>query len=194
MNSKGTFSVLIVSAAAKFNQVLTEIMLPDEYDAQIAGNVGEGRRLLLERDFDIVVVNTPLPDEFGVNFAIDTADSSGSGVLLCVNAEFYEEVSSKSEDYGVLTISKPTSRAVVKQSLQLIKATRRRLVKMEQKNASFEEKLAEIKTVNRAKWLLIDVLNMSEKEAHRYIEKLAMDTRRSKIDVASEIIKEYTKP
>ena len=66
--------------------------------------------------------------------------------------------------------------------------------KMEKKNASFEEKLAEIKNVNRAKWLLIDVLSMSEKEAHRYIEKLAMDTRRSKADVAAEIIKEYTKP
>ena len=35
----------------------------------------------------------------------------------------------------------------------------------------------EWKIVNRAKWLLIGKLGMSEADAHRYIEKLAMDTR-----------------
>ena len=194
MITESSYSALIVSANEKFNQVLASIMPPEEFSCEVVGNVGEGRRMLLERDYDIVIVNTPLPDEFGVNFAIDTGDTSGCGVLLCVNAEFFDEVTDKCEDYGILTVSKPTTKAIVKQSLKLLQATRRRLSKMEKKNASFEQKPAEIKNVNRAKWLLIDVLSMSEKEAHRYIEKLAMDTRRSKADVAAEIIKEYTKP
>lgn len=194
MIRESSYEALIVSANDKFNQVLASIMPPDEFTSEVVGNVGEARRYLLERDYDIIIVNTPLPDEFGVNFAMDIGEKTGSGVLLCVNAELFDEVTDKCEDFGILTVSKPTTKVIVKQSLKLLQATRRRISKMEKKNASFEEKLAEIKNVNRAKWLLIDVLNMTEKEAHRYIEKLAMDTRRSKADVAAEIIEKYTKP
>lgn len=194
MIREDAYSTLIVSANEKFNQVLASLMSPDEFACETVGNVGEGRRALLERDYDIVIVNTPLPDEFGVNFAIDTGADTNSGVLLCINADLFEEVTDKCEEYGVLTVSKPTSRQIVKQSLKLLEATRRRLHRMEKKTASFEEKLAEIKEINRAKWLLIENLNMSENEAHKYIERTAMDTRRPKIDIAREIIEEYTKP
>ena len=42
---------------------------------------------------------------------------------------------------------------------------------METKSASLEEKMKEIRTVNRAKWILIEQLKMTEPDAHRYIEK-----------------------
>ena len=110
MIREDSYSTLIVSSNEKFNQVLASIMPPDEFSCEVVGNVGEGRRALLERDYDIVIVNTPLPDEFGVNFAIDTGADTNSGVLLCINADLFEEVTDKCEEYGVLTISKPTSR------------------------------------------------------------------------------------
>ncbi len=49
----------------------------------------------------------------------------------------------------------------------------------------------EIRLVNRAKWLLISELHMSEPEAHRYIEKQAMDLCVRRRNVAEEIIKTY---
>ena len=55
-----------------------------------------------------------------------------------------------------------------------------------------EEKMAEIRLVNKAKWILISELSMSEPEAHRYIEKQAMDRCVSKRTIAEEIIKTYT--
>ena len=57
-------------------------------------------------------------------------------------------------------------------------------------NAS-EEKIKEIRLVNRAKWLLIECLSMTEPEAHRYIEKQAMDLRISKREAAENIIRTY---
>ena len=50
----------------------------------------------------------------------------------------------------------------------------------------------EIKTVNRAKWLLISELKLSEPDAHRYIEKQAMDRCVPKRQIAEEIIKTYS--
>ena len=55
---------------------------------------------------------------------------------------------------------------------------------METKNLSVEEKMEEIRLVNRAKWILIEQLKMNEPDAHRHIEKQAMDRCVSKKEIA----------
>ena len=70
-------------------------------------------------------------------------------------------------------------------------SARERLRKSFKKALSIEEKMEEIRIVNRAKWLPISELKMDEQGAHRYIEKHAMDRCISKRIVAEEIIKTY---
>ena len=48
--------------------------------------------------------------------------------------------------------------------------------------------MEEIRLVNRAKWLLIEKQNMTELEAHRYIEKQAMDQCVQRKEIALQII------
>lgn len=93
--------------------------------------------------------------------------------------------------YGVLTLSKPTNMQMVAQNLRILCATRERMRQMEAKQATVEEKIEEIRLVNRAKWLLIECLGMTEPEAHRYIEKQSMDQRISKREAAEAVIKTY---
>ena len=62
----------------------------------------------------------------------------------------------------------------------------------EKKTLSVEEKMEEIRIVNRAKWLLISELKMDEPQAHRYIEKQAMDRCISRKEIAEEIIRTYS--
>ena len=52
--------------------------------------------------------------------------------------------------------------------------------------------MEEIRQVNRAKWLLIEQLKMTETDAHRYIEKQAMDRCVSRREIAMGIIKTYS--
>ena len=78
------------------------------------------------------------------------------------------------------------------QALEWMMTVRERLRKAETKTLSIEEKMEEIRVVNRAKWLLITELKMEEPQAHRYIEKQAMDRCISKRDVAEEIIRTYS--
>jgi branched-chain amino acid transport system ATP-binding protein len=47
------------------------------------------------------------------------------------------------------------------------------------------------KIIEKAKWLLVEKMNMTEPQAHRYIQKRAMDSRTSQIKVAEEIILSY---
>ena len=86
-------------------------------------------------------------------------------------------------------LPKPTSPQMMLQCMELLCGTRERLRRMEQKSASMEEKMAEIRLVNRAKWTLIEKQGMSEQDAHRYIEKQAMDRCVPKRVVAEEILR-----
>ena len=52
-------------------------------------------------------------------------------------------------------------------------------------------KIEDIRIVDRAKLILISFMSMSEKEAHRYIEKQAMDLRVTRRAVAEGILKTY---
>ena len=71
-------------------------------------------------------------------------------------------------------------------------SARERLRHFGRKSLSIEQKMEEIRIVNRAKWLLISELKMTEPEAHRYIEKQAMDLCTSKRVIAEDIIKTYS--
>ena len=51
--------------------------------------------------------------------------------------------------------------------------------------------MQEAHIINRAKRLLIDRLKMSEAQAHRYIEKTAMDSCVKKREIAENIIRIY---
>ena len=62
---------------------------------------------------------------------------------------------------------------------------------MENNTKKLQEKMQDIKIINQAKIILIQKLNMSENDAHYYIEKQAMDTRLSKSKVSENIIRTY---
>lgn len=187
-----TYGVLIVSAASSFFTVMEPLLPSTDYWPVVhAKSVAEAQRRLLEGTYDIVIINAPLPDDFGLRLAISTCTDSSSGVLLLVKNDLYNEIYTKAMPYGVLTLSKPTNSQLIVQSLRVLCATRELLLQMEQKQMSVEKKIEEIRLVNRAKWLLIECLGMKESDAHRYIEKQAMDLRISKSEMAENIIRTY---
>ena len=163
----------------------------DYWPVTTVHSIGEARRKIAESTFDIVLINAPLPDDFGMRLAVDICTGSGAGVLLLVRNDQFDDIYARVVSYGVLTLSKPTNMQMVAQNLRILCATRERMRQMEAKQATVEEKIEEIRLVNRAKWLLIECLGMTEPEAHRYIEKQSMDQRISKRDVAESVIKTY---
>jgi len=183
---------LIVSAGASSNEYISARLTELGYARPIiVPSAAEARRRMLESDFELIVVNSPLPDEFGTRLAQDICQHSAAGVLLLVKAEHFPDIDGRLTPQGVLVLSKPMSTQLFTQSLRLLCGTRERLRGLEKKNATIEEKMEEIRLVNRAKWLLIGELNMTEQEAHRYIEKQAMDRCVTKRAVAEQILSTY---
>ena len=186
------YSVLIVSASEKFRDALLPILPEAAYSPVVtAGSVGAAERLRNERDFDFVFINSPLPDDAGLRFAMDSCRSGGTVTVLFAAAELCEQIYDRVAEHGVYLLPKPTPRGSMLRALSWMSVTRERLRGFEKKVQPIEEKMEEIRLVNRAKWLLISELKMSEPDAHHYITHQAMDRCTSKRAVAEEIIRLY---
>ena len=187
-----TYSVLVVSNQQKFNDALSSMLPPSEYyPVCFTSNIASARRQLLSRGYDLVIVNAPLPDESGTRFAMDASNRMDTVVLLLLRAENFEEVTARVTSHGVFTLQVPFPASTIRQGLKWMVSARERLRQMETKNLSIEEKMEEIRLVNKAKWLLIEQKNMHEADAHRYIEKQAMDRCTSKKEIAQNIIQSF---
>ena len=114
-----------------------------------------------------------------------------AGVILMVKADYADAVSAKVEDYGVFVVGKPVNRQLFYQSLRIVSASRRRMLSLQSENTKLHQKIQEIRLVDRAKCTLIQYLHMTEQDAHRYIEKQAMDLRMTRREIAEEILKTY---
>ena len=181
-------SALIVSTveyATKFSAILGEVGYG--YITQAHSGI-EARQLIAEQDFALMIINAPLVDEYGYDLAIYTAEQTTMSVLMLARADICEAVESKVEDYGVVVMGKPLSQEGLFKTLKALYANHNRMSNIIQSNRRLQDKLEELKLVDRAKCILIALEGMSEEEAHKYIEKNAMDMRISKKQVAQKII------
>ncbi len=186
------YSVLLVSNSEKFNTAFQEMLSPARYQpVRIAASASEAKRCTAERDYDFIVINLPLPDEAGTRFAIDCCRSHSAVVLVFVKSEIFPEIYDRVAEHGIFALAKPTSRSALSQGLSWMISARERLRLLERRTLSIEERMEEIRIINRAKCLLISQEHMEEPAAHHYIERLAMDHCISKRDAAQNIINTY---
>lgn len=188
-----SYSILIVSAAGSLTSAFADLLPEARYSpVRTVSSISAARRAAAAKAYDFVIINSPLPDDMGVRFAIDLCSSRQSVVLLLVKSDLHNGIHEQVTEYGVFTLSKPISKTTMTYALSWLESARERLRQFEKKSLSIEEKMAEIRLVNKAKWLLISQLSMSEPKAHRYIEKQAMDRCVTRQTIAEEIIKTYS--
>ena len=190
-SGKNIYKVLVAGANDKTFALLQTLLPGSSYDPPLrAVSAGEAKRMALDYAVDIAILNAPMRDEFGTQLALNLARDN-VGVLLLVPGESFDGVQDQVEDEGVMALAKPLTRQTLEMGLHMITALRGKLLQMDRRNRALQEKMTDIRTINRAKWLLIEQLRMTESEAHYYIERQAMDTRLSRREVAENIIRSY---
>ena len=190
---KKTYAILAAGIGEKAWSALGGILPTDRcHLARLTRTAVETRQALASGQTDIVLINAELPDGSGAELALELSEST-MGILLLTSQERYGADSALVEERGVLTLSRPVSAKMLDTSVRLLMAVTARLGAMEQKQKSLQDKMTDIRRVDRAKWLLIQHHNMTEQDAHYYIEKQAMDTRLSRREVADSIIRTYDK-
>ncbi len=184
---------LIVSAGASSNEYICARLTELGYTRPLIVPSGaEARRRMLESDFELIVVNAPLPDEFGHDLCATAVEKTDAGVVFLVKAAAAEQLLTPMSEQGVLLVCKAVLQhaCFCRPSIWPRPATTACSCSG-RRSARMQEKIAQVRLVSRAKCCLVEREQMSEAAAHRYIEKRAMDTRRDRTEIAQEILDSY---
>ncbi len=185
-------SVLLVGSSDKSRALLQALLPPELFDgATLCQCGGEARRFSAQTAYTLVVINTPLSDENGLDLALLLARQSSASVILLVKSDLADAVAARMEPRGVMVLAKPVAKTLFEQALRFARVMNGRLDTLKQANEELEQKLADVRLVDRAKCVLIQYLRMTEDQAHRHIEKQAMDTRQTKAAIARSILATY---
>ena len=126
---------------------------------------------------ELAVINSPLTDESGAGLAEYIIENTSAYCILIIKAELAEK---HMDRFG--------KRSSLYQLINTIDIAIRRSWKLYEETVSLEKKIEEIRTTDKAKFMLMQYRSMTEAEAHEYLEQYAMNKRKKKSLAALEII------
>ncbi len=158
--------------------------------AEKAKNAGE------YEDFDIFVFNIVDSDSAAVELAEYFARNTDSGIIL-VCQDCGDFLRNRLEDAGIFVIESftPNSNSAeerfFKRTVKFFVAEKKRFSRTRMEKLELENSIEEERLINRAKFILIQYLNMTESQAHHFIEKQSMNLRQTRVQTAEGILKTY---
>lgn len=141
---------------------------------------------------ELVVVNAPLPDESGLRLCEYISDNTSAFCILMVKSEKAAQLTDFADKNNIIIIPKPFSRTALYQTVKFVDISLRKYYKLGLETERLEKKLEEIRRIDKAKFMLMEYRNMSEQQAHSFLEKYAMNIRKKKSHAAYEIINKLT--
>ena len=182
--------VLVVTSGQDSYAVIRKIIEGTCEQVLYASSVTEARRILSDGTIGLVIINTPLPDEFGLESAKDFADGRDIAVLLLVKSDLYNQVAYKVRGSGIFVLSRPLKGQLLLEAVGVMDSMRQKIYLLNEQNQKLRKRLDEMGIITRAKCLLIEMKKMTEEEAHRYLEQEAMNHALTKKEIAQNIIRE----
>jgi AmiR/NasT family two-component response regulator len=164
-------SILVVCGQRETSEQLVNIIsasIPGKHLFVISG--AEARRKTGLYEYEAVLIAGKLPDETPLELAESLAVNGCNGVMIVVERDALYDAHEVLDGTGVTILVKPLTKDALLHSIKLI-------VKVKEGGGTLE----------KAKLLLIQHKNFTEPQAHRYIQKLAMDKRLPR-EVAAQLI------
>lgn len=139
----------------------------------------------------LVLVNFDLPVTGGLEVAkISEEDHIAPALVMApISQSTFTDVHCGQWDFAY--INKPFTKLALLQAMQLVAISYRRISRLEQEVAKLRDDLEARKDIERAKGILMEVLNLSEREAFRKMQKQSMDKGMPMRDIARAIIVAY---
>lgn len=183
-------NVLIVSGNKSAAETLSRFIRESFQCSVRAVESGYQAKSIFSSDtaLDLVVINTPLIDESGIDLAEFITENTAAGCILIIKPENAEKTSERAEKSGVIVMLRPVNRGLLYQLVKTADIALRRSLKLYQEKQRLERRIEEIKTIDKAKFMLMEYKSMTEAEAHEYLEKYAMNKRKKKYIAALELI------
>ena len=156
-----------------------------------AEGLDEAEQKLAQLDPALVVWQCDAPGLPALRQCVRLAENSEAVFLLLVRPGTYEAVWRFVQAAGICVMSWPAPQEIFRQTLRNLLLLKKSLRAMQEKTDQLQSQLQDMKRIQKAKSLLMNQLGMSEADAHRWIEKAAMDRCVKKREIAETIIRMY---
>ncbi len=168
---------------------LVEMLTEEGYE--VVGQAGDGEAavsLATELKPDLVVMDVKMPKMDGISAAEQIATGRIAAVVM-LTAFSQRELVDRARQAGAMAyVVKPFSKSDLVPAIEIARARFAEIQAVEAEVSDLNERLESRKAVDRAKGLLQTGLGLSEPEAFRWIQKTAMDLRKSMREVSEGVI------
>ena len=168
---------------------LVEMLTEEGY--QVVGEAGDGEQavaLATELRPDLVVLDVKMPKLDGISAAERIAAERIAPVVMLTAFSQRELVERASQAGAMAYVVKPFGKADLIPAIEIARARYAEIQAVEAEVSDLTERLESRKAVDRAKGMLQAGLGLTEPEAFRWIQKTAMDLRKSMREVAEGVI------
>lgn len=192
MSSTGIDKVLILNENKGKSKLLVTLVVQGlKHATSINESVldDKGLKLVREGDYGLLIIVSDIKNETALKAAkLASIHPTASIMHIADETDFSsdeeKEARVKLLDIGAILLVKPLSKNSFLVAVNSADMAHIRLCKL-------RKKVEEEKVLARSKLILMRTLSLSEDEAHKYIEKEAMNSGQKKIDVAYEILRTY---
>ena len=181
--------VLVAEDEALIRMDLVELLTDEGYD--VVGQAADGEQALAlarELEPDLVVMDVKMPKMDGITAAEHIAEERIAPVVM-LTAFSQRDLVERARKAGAMAyVVKPFDASDVVPAIEIALARFDEIRAVEDEVADLQERLDSRRVVEQAKGLLMEGLGLSEPEAFRFIQKTAMDLRKSMREVAQGVI------
>jgi response regulator NasT len=189
VTTPGPRRVVIAEDEALIRMDLAEMLAEEGYD--VVGEAGDGERavVLAEQERpDLVILDVKMPVLDGIAAAERIASARIAPVVI-LTAFSQRDLVDRARDAGAMAyLVKPFTRTDLVPAIEIALSRFTEVTALEREVADLGEQLAARKAVDRAKGILQKELGISEPDAFRWIQKTAMDLRRTMREVADGVV------
>jgi len=183
--------ILLAVSGPKTEKVFSDMVLDwGSADIIVKTTSKEAWKSLQESTFSIVIIISPLIDGNGYNLA-EMASRTSAGVIFVCRPQGADQSEQKLHGTGVYVFSTDLGKRIFVQALKMMHAVSIRLSRNVPQTQMLQDRIKDIRIINRAKCLLIQYERLSEEEAHKTIERQAMNRQMSRREIAEEILENY---
>ncbi|HJE52211.1 MAG TPA: response regulator [Tessaracoccus flavescens] len=187
MNKKPT--VVVAEDEALIRLDLVELLTEEGYE--VVGEAADGEeavKMARELEPDLVIMDVKMPKMDGITAAEIIAEERIAPIVM-LTAFSQRDLVERARDAGAMAyVVKPFGASDVVPAIEIAMGRFQEITAIEDELANLEERFESRKIIDQAKGILQEDLGLSEAEAFRWIQKTAMDMRKSMRGVAEGVI------